>query len=71
MSKLIDFNSFSGGFEVLVDVDKSEPVATVVLSFPNETQVTISGDSDVVRQIVNRLDGLSIEYTTPEHKVKE
>lgn len=58
----ISFRTFTGGFEVLVDVGKSEPISTIVLSFPNKTQVTISGDSDVVKQIVDRLDGLGIEY---------
>lgn len=62
MSKVIDFDQFKGGFSMLVDVDKSEPVACIVLSFPNATQVTIRGDEKVVKQIVERLDGLIVEY---------
>jgi RNase H-fold protein (predicted Holliday junction resolvase) len=62
MNKVIDFNQFNGGFELLVDVDESEPVACVVLTFPNSTQVTIKGNQDVVKQLVDRLDGVVIEY---------
>lgn len=60
--KVLDFNTFKDGFEVLVDVGKSTPVASAVLVFPNETTVTIKGDENVVKQLIDRLDGVVIEY---------
>lgn len=36
--------------------------ATVVLTFPNETQVTTEGDGEIVKQLVDRLDGIIIGY---------
>lgn len=71
MNKVLDFRDFSGGFEVLVDTGKSKPVATALLSFPNETRVTISGDESVVKQIVDRLDGLVVEYTVSDTNIKQ
>jgi hypothetical protein len=35
----------------------------IVLRFPNDTTVDICGDSQVIQQILNRLDGLEIVYT--------
>lgn len=35
-------------------------VSQIILSFPLETVVDISGDPEVVAQIVKRLDGLKI-----------
>lgn len=64
--KIIDFNINSKGFELLVDVDKSQPVACIVMTYPNETTVTIRGDEEVVKQIVKRLDGQVIQYTCIE-----
>lgn len=63
MSKVLDFDVSSKGFEVVVDVGKSKPVACVTLLYPNETQVIIRGDGEVVKQVVDRLDGLTIEYS--------
>lgn len=60
--KILDFKPFSGGFHVDLDIDKSEPICVIVLSFPNSTQVTIKGDGEVVKQLVDRLDGVVIEY---------
>ena len=37
--------------------------ATAKLMFPNDTTVEIEGDIDVVTQILNALDGLTIGYT--------
>jgi hypothetical protein len=58
-------------FEIIVDVYKSGSIAMTILSFPNETQVNISGDTDIIRQIVNRLDGLIIKYIPSNLKEKE
>ena len=62
MNKILDFDSFSGGFNLLIDTGASEPIACIVLSFPNGTQVTVRGDEGVVKQVVDRLDGLVVEY---------
>ena len=56
MDKILDFQNFTDGFSVLVDVGKSEPVATVVLSFPNATQVTISGCRRAAHKQNNRVE---------------
>ena len=34
----------------------------VILSFPNDTHVKITGDIDIVKQIVQRLNGLKVDY---------
>lgn len=68
MDRVLDLDIRSGGFELLVDVGKSEPVACVVLAYPNNTQVTVRGDEEVVKQIVDRLDGQIVEYTPPAVK---
>lgn len=61
-NKILDFKSFAGGFNLLVETDNSEKIASVVLVFPNGTDATIKGDPEVVKQIVERLDGINIEY---------
>lgn len=40
--------------------------ASIALMFPNCTRVVISGDTEVVRQLVSHLDGVVIEYEKPE-----
>jgi hypothetical protein len=46
-----------------------DPEASIKLLYPNNTSVTIRGDGDIVKQLVNRLDGEVIEYTVkvPSH----
>lgn len=35
----------------------------VVLTFPNNTVVRLSGDIDIVRQLLERINGMNISYT--------
>lgn len=43
--------------------------ASITLLYPNDTSVTIRGDGDIVKQLVDRLDGQVIDYTVkvPSH----
>ena len=43
--------------------------ASITLLYPNNTSVTIRGDGDIVKQLVDRLDGQVIDYTVkvPSH----
>lgn len=70
MSKILNFNMQPSGFELLVDVGKSQPVSCVALTYPDETTVTVRGNEEVVKQIVERLDHQIIEYTSsPQIKI--
>lgn len=60
---VIDAKSIKSNIQLDIDTKKSEPVPTVILNFPNATTVTIRGDEEIVKQIVERLDGLTVEYT--------
>lgn len=48
-------------------MDVSEPnmdtEASITLLYPNNTSVTITGDGDIVEQLVDRLNGQVIDYT--------
>lgn len=59
---VIDANSIKSDFALNINTKLSRPVPTVILTFPNETTVTIRGDEHVVKQLVERLDGVVIEY---------
>lgn len=37
----------------------------IIFNFPNHTTAEIKGDPEVIKQIVDRLDGVVIKYTTP------
>lgn len=41
-------------------------VAEITLVFPNNTYVIMRGDEEVVTQLVKKLDGVEIEYTSTD-----
>ncbi len=36
----------------------------IILNYPNETTVTIEGDAMIIKQLVDHLDGLVIDFVT-------
>ena len=65
MGKIIDNIGSKQGFELTLDTTLIDPHprSFIILSYPNNTQITINGDPDIVKQLVNRLDHQIIEYS--------
>lgn len=40
--------------------------AFITMLYPNNTKLTITGDPKIVQQIINRLDGQTIDYEQPQ-----
>lgn len=50
---------------------KGKPVerdkeSSIMLMYPNNTTVTMRGDPEIIRQLVQAIDGLVITYTEPQ-----
>ncbi len=59
----IDKDAFINGVKLEVTPDDiAASVDSAILSFPNDTMVTLRGDGDVIKQIIKHLDGLIVEY---------
>lgn len=60
---VIDAESIKNNISVNIETKQSKAIPTVILSFPKATTVTIQGDEEIVKQLVEHLDGITVEYT--------
>ena len=50
------------------NLDADDPANTVILTYPNNTLVTLRGDIEIIRQLVAALDQVSVVYHEPKQE---
>lgn len=44
------------------DVDDRVRIVTIVVNAPNDTTITVHGDEIIAKQIISRINGMTIDY---------
>lgn len=55
------FDTYTGSFDVSFDT-ADNTIQTATLNYPNDTTVTLTGDPEVITQIISALQGVLITY---------
>lgn len=63
MNSALDYSLRKNGTFTDVNEPNMDTEASITLLYPNNTSVTITGDGDIIKQLVDRLNGQVIDYT--------